>query len=99
MATFKVMDFTCTGGYICDARMATKDDLIRTMQYINHAIIIAYDKRAGYPVSKALEELSKEKAPNLRAIYLGPWSGNRSTLWMLRQGPEITGERDFKNVV
>ena len=64
-----------------------------------HAIIIAYGPRGQlangnwyFPITQVLNELEKAKAPDLRAIYLGPWSAG-SSLWMLRRGPEITNER------
>ena len=81
----------------------TKEEIEKFL--FGHAIIITYGPRTygekyanpfigsnTYPITKVLNELEKAKAPDLRAIYLGPWS-TTSSLWMLRRGPEIANER------
>lgn len=92
---------TCTGGHLWDAMYSTKEEIDRLLMS-SHAILIAYGTRTPnpqfpYPITRVLNELEKAKAPDLRAIYLGPWSAH-SSLWMIRRGPEVPNERGSPNV-
>ena len=84
---------TCTGGHIYNAMFGTKEQIEAFM--FTHALIIIYSdpEFKNYPITKVIHELSQKRAPDLRAICLGPWSVNGSTLWMLRRGPEVKGEQ------
>ena len=91
---WQVLNRTCTGGYLWDNMHGTKADIEKFL--FSHAIMIVYNRNLHNPdpppIHKALDDLVKAKAPNLRAICLGPYSAT-STLWILRRGPEIKGER------
>ena len=91
---WQVLNRTCTGGYFWNNMYGTKADIEKFL--FSHAIMITYNRNPlhpkNYSIHEVLDELVKAKAPDLRAICLGPYSAT-STLWILRRGPEIKGER------